>query len=73
MNQQRTKEIEPTMERTIIGKTGKGLLSVSSDGAKALGIGGLSRAAGEPSSSSTILLQGESRLGLGSLPLKESL
>lgn len=46
-----------TIDKTIIGKTGREVLA-DSPGAKALGIGGLSEGLGEAVSSSLIFLHG---------------
>lgn len=51
-----------TIDRTIIGNVGNGVLAVSPDVARALGIGGLSVRAGEVFSSSGRFLQNEPRL-----------
>ena len=51
-----------TMDSTIMGSIGNGVLNDSPDGASALGIGGLSTKPGEANSSSTTFLQAEPRL-----------
>ena len=51
-----------TMDSTIMGSIGNGVLNDSPHGASALGMGGLSTKPGEASSSSAIFLQAEPRL-----------
>ena len=65
--------VKLTIESTIIGTIGKGLLSVSPDGAKALGMGGLSDSPGNPVSSSSSPLHNDSLLGLRALPPNDNL